>query len=232
MKSLDLAICIPTRGTLFTAVIQSVQANIRESHLRTEVFVTNGEPTPEVFNQLVHTAKAHGAKAILFVEEDTVPPEECIDSMYKALFAGLEIGAVCVEYPVKGGWSTVVHLSHTGTILYCGLGCTMIKMSVFQGLSEPWIHNDLEFSLNKKQWQPVSSRNPYGLYDVLFFTRLRTNHFEIVQIPGKCSHLELFTPAEKEQNSSIHQIREKSDSILRSEIPIDPMLYWQEKGKL
>ena len=218
----DTIICMPSRGTIFTRVIERVCG------FHCPILFTSEVSTPQAFNDLVTLALSHHPQYIVFIEEDTVPPDGCIAMMKNVLESSLEIGAVCVEYPVKGGWSTVVHRSETGDILYCGLGCTMIRTEIFKKMKAPWFRADRLFSLNRKQWEPCDPTKQYGLYDVLFFTRMRKMGWKIAQISGRCEHVEIehtFTP---EQNGSVLSIKEKSLQIVRSQLPLDPVEYWEE----
>lgn len=228
MKTVDkLGILIPSRGQVFTRVMNRL---VKEYYpMPHRFYFTDRIATPEAFNILVDKALRHNCNYLLFIEEDTVPPKNFIQSMLDVLNTNSLCSAVAIEYPLLGGWSSIVHLKDTGDILYCGMGCTLMRADTFKSLTKPYFRSDLAFYLNENLWKRVNAQQQYGLYDVLLFSRLRKLGFQICQIPGICEHLMVDIPAKTQENGSTITIKNKADTIRRSELPTDISLYWKEE---
>lgn len=223
-----LAVCVPTRGTLFTRVINAIETEIAFSECSVSLFIEEGIQTPQVFNELIYTASKITPNYILFVEEDTVPPLGSLRSLLSAM-EDPQVGSACVQYPVQGDHSTVVHLRGSSEILYCGMGCTLIRYDVFKKMDDPWFRSDFAFQLSPDQeWKRVNPDKQYGLYDILFFTRMRKMGYRITQVPGECEHLQIVQSSTPSLNGSTHIITNKATECHRSELSVDPALFWSE----
>lgn len=217
-----IGLVCPTRGTIFTQVLESIEQ--LRARYGISLYLSDNLPTPDAFNVLTAKAIDDDMDYILYVEEDTVPPKHCIEKML-AVLDDTKVGAVAVPYFLGNGQSTIVRHAFTKEILYCGLGCTLIRTKTLLLLPQPWFRSDRAFRLNSKQWEYVDPTKQYGLYDVYFFSLLRKLGYSIKAVDLQARHIEIKVPATKEQNGSLHCIQEKNTQAVPSYISIDPKEY-------
>lgn len=214
---------LPTRATLFTEVLESIE---RERGVYgIALFPSHDLPVPDAFNILTEKALKSGCEYIWFIEEDTVPPKNCLSSMLRALDSNRNAGAAIVEYPLFGGHSTLVQNERTKENMWSGLGCTLIPSWIFREMKKPWFRSDLAFLINKEAWETVDPAKQYGLYDVRFFCEMRKLGYSIVQVPGVCRHLQLQKTGATQNNQATHVVSLKSEEIHPSYLSIDPKDY-------
>lgn len=195
-----MAILLATRGLVFTEVEEQID-NIQ---FLTDAIVlrTHNIKLPDAQNELVEKAlMITDIEYLLFIEEDTVPPRDAIIDLLKA-----NADIACIDYAING-WGCVTKSKKTNEILWCGLGCTLIKSKVFRSLEKPWFRTDKSFSLNEMKW--IDIPNKYGGQDIWFCHKARENGFIIVQIPGECRHLQIQHLGKSEVNNGLHFIIEK-----------------------
>lgn len=193
-----IAIVVPTRGMLFTEVAQAIQEITYT--VESIVLYTWDKVIPDAHNELAAQALALGASHILFVEEDTVPPRNAVIDMLRANAA-----IACIDYGVNGYSCTAK--TRQGDILWCGLGCTLIKKEVFEKLEKPWFRTDKVFRLNDRKW--IDNPSKYGGQDIWFSQKAREKGFDIVQVKGEARHLKLEELGRSEWNNGLHEISEK-----------------------
>lgn len=196
-----IAVVLPTRGLVFTEVEQALE-DLR-SKFDIKVYRSRDLPIPDGHNQLTQKALLDRPTHILFIEEDTVPTP---DSLEKLL--GLHADAACLDYGVSG-WGCVTR-NIEGKILWCGLGCTLVDVKVFDKLEYPYFRADKALRLNDWTWRDlpkdyVKNKN-YGGLDIWFFSKMREKGFTIQQAEGECKHLQLEKLGEKGINAGLHII--------------------------
>ncbi len=192
-----------TRGLLFTEVEDAVEKNIEGWPY--QIFRTTNLTIPDSQNYLVEQALKTDATHLLFVEEDTVMPDNAISDM---IF--LDADVACVDYGVAG-YSCLTKDKDTDEILWCGLGCTLIKREVFEKLEKPYFRSDKALLIN--DWPDFrwidAGKQAYGLQDIYFFMKAREKGIIIQQLPGECKHLQLDQLGQREINNGLHQISQK-----------------------
>jgi hypothetical protein len=203
---MSVAVILPTRGLVFIEVEEAIQQNLRGYDY--EVFRSFTLPIPECQNVLVQKALDAGAKYLWFVEEDTVPPERAFVEMVK-----VNADIACIDYAVQGT-SCTARDKETDELLWCGLGCTLVKREVFEAMDKPYFRTDMSLRLNdwankKNDWIPVPPHRQYGQQDVWFCRQAVEKGFAIVQVKGECRHLELVALGVREHNHGLHVIKEK-----------------------
>lgn len=201
-----ISVILPTRGIVFTEVEQSIEDNLKEYNHR--VYRSFTLPIPESENYLVDKALEDHPTYLLFVEEDTVLPEHAFVNMVKA-----NADIACIDYGVSG-WSCITRRKTTTEILWCGLGCTLVRREVFDKLDKPFFRTDLALRLNdwetnEKDWQEVPKEKQYGGQDIYFCCKAREKGFSIVQVDGECKHLKLKSIGQAGINSGLHVIEAK-----------------------
>jgi|SRR3990167_3039085 len=194
-----IGIILPTRGLLFSEVLEGVEKN--RKNYETELFISSNLPIPEAQNHLVAQALANSSITHLWmVEEDTVPFARALEKLLQS-----DEDIVAIDYGVAG-WSCITK-DKTGEILWVGLGCTLVKRTVFEGLEKPWFRTDKSLRLNDWQW--IDNPAKYGTLDIWFCTKAKEAGFKIKQIKGECKHLQFDEIGKKEHNDGIHKISQK-----------------------
>ena len=198
---MKIGIIVPTRGLVYSRVIEALEEE-RKGY-ETKIYISHNLPIPVGHNNLTKAALRDGMDVLFFVEEDTVPPARSIE---KLLAANNEIA--CIDYGVSG-WGCISR-NTKGEILWCGLGCTLIKKEVFEALEEPYFRTDKVLRLNDWTWQDLPpeyvENKAYGSLDIWFFTKAREKGFRIVQVEGEADHLQLIQLGDRGKNHGLHEI--------------------------
>lgn len=200
---IKIAVCLATRGLIFTEVEDALEKNLNGWPY--QLFRTKDLVIPESQNYLVDKALSTDATHLLFVEEDNVMPDNALVDMLN-----LNADVACIDYGVAG-YSCLTRDKRTGEILWCGLGCTLIKREVFEALEKPYFRSDKALLINhwpETQWVD-SGKQAYGLQDIWFFTHAREKGFTIKQASGESKHLQLDQLGRREINNGLHQISQK-----------------------
>jgi hypothetical protein len=192
-----ISIILPTRGLVFTEVVDAIGKNLEG--VDHKVYYSTNLPIPDGHNELVEKALKDNPTHLLFIEEDTVMPDGGFKRM---LDANADI--VCIDYGVEG-WGCVAK-NVEQEILWCGLGCTLVKREVFEKLDKPYFRTDILLRLNDMQWIPAGVHETYGGQDIYFCCQAKGKGFKIVQVDGECKHLKLERLGTKEVNHGIHII--------------------------
>jgi len=198
-----IGVILPSRGLIFAEVEDSISKNLEKYNHK--IYRSFNLPIPECQNMLVEQALADECKYLLFVEEDTVMPD---GAMERLLLADADIA--CIDYAVSG-YSCITRDKNTNEILWCGLGCTLVKPEVFSKLEKPYFRSDKVLLLNS--WPNVEWVNAgaqaYGGQDIYFCMMAREKGFRVKQVDGECKHLKLVELGRREINNGLHIIEAK-----------------------
>ena len=198
-----IGIVLCTRGLVFTETEIAISKNL--SKYNHKIYRSFNLTIPECQNALTEQALADGCDKLLYIEEDTVMPD---GAMERLLLADADIA--CVDYAVAG-YSCITKSKETDEILWCALGCTLIKAEVFSKLEKPYFRSDKVLLLNS--WPSVSWINAgaqaYGGQDIYFCMMAREKGFKITQVDGECDHLKLEALGRREINNGLHEIVRK-----------------------
>ncbi len=195
-----IGVVLPSRGLIFAEVMESLIENLQGYDYK--IYQSIGLGIPHGHNNATERALADGCSHIWFVEDDTVAPPDALGRMLHA-----EGDIVAIDYGVNG-WSCIARAKIDSEILWCGLGCTLVKRKVFEELERPYFRDDMQLRLNDWKWIPAP-KNRYGGQDIWFCCKAREKGFKIQQIQGECKHLKLDSLAPPEQNIGGHVISEK-----------------------
>lgn len=170
---------IPTRGLVHARTIES----LRENGI-TEFEVIYGYPLPESHNEAVKRTLTDYVEYVLFVEDDMEIPPHTIEKMVKC-----NAPIVVVPYPMDNGYSTVC--TKDGEVLWGGLGCTLIKQSVFRAIPEPWFEVNHSWRIEDPfELTRIENPNKYGGHDINFFLKAREYGFIASRLQGiEATHL-------------------------------------------
>lgn len=200
---IKIAVILTTRGLLYTEVMEAVLGNLKGfAHT---IYFSHDLVIPDSQNSLVGKALQDNPTHLWFVEEDTVPPTNALRDLLAQ-----DADVACIDYGV-GGYSCLTRDKNTSEILWCGLGCTLIKREVFEPLDKPYFRSDKALMLNfwpEVRWYDAGWQ-AYGLQDIWFFMHARERGFRIQQVPGECRHLQLEQLGQREINKGLHVIKQK-----------------------
>jgi hypothetical protein len=210
----SFAIATPSRGLVHSRTIEAVLANLATADIRgTGWFLTHDLPIPDCDEHVAELALASGAEAVWFIEEDVIPPTGALSA---SLDLSTEYPVVAIDYPVgdpADSWTCLQRDPVDGTILWCGLGCTLVRREVFETLARPWFstmfrwvdyHNGAGW---QKELAPESNDLRYGHQDIYFGFALREAGFRIGQVPGMtASHAYVAELGRQGTNVGAHKI--------------------------
>lgn len=199
-----MKVILPTRGLIYASTLKSLKDSEIEFK---DLIIIEGLPIPACFNTGVKEALKEVDSHILFMEEDMVLPDGALDKMVK-----MDKPVVCIDYALDNGYSTI--LRKNNEIWWCGLGCTLIKQSVFKYIPEPWF--DTSYSqriISHEPYEIEKVDNPakYGGQDINFFIKVRKAGFRIHQLPGfEAKHLRCSALKRGNYNQGVFEIEELS----------------------
>ncbi len=183
---MKIGVVLPTRGLVFTKVEQAIEEMRGDFDIR--VFRSRDLPIPNGHNELAKQALEEGYDWLFLIEEDTVPPKGALQKLL-----AVDSDIACIDYGVAG-WGCVTK-NPRGEILWCGLGCTLVKRKVFEKMTYPYFRADRTLRLNDWTWQELPEQyiktKQYGSLDIWFCDQARKLGFTITQVQGECEHLEL-----------------------------------------
>jgi len=194
-------VVLPTRGLVFTEVEEALERE-RVGH-DVKIFRSHNLRIPDGHNELTKQALLDNPDYLWYIEEDTVPPTGAL-----AHLLATDADISCIDYGVSG-WGCVTATSE-GKILWCGLGCTLVKAKVFENWEAPWFRTDKTLRLNDWTWQElpkdyIENKN-YGGLDIWFCCEARRRGFTIGQVEGECDHLRLENIGQVGVNGGLHTI--------------------------
>lgn len=203
-----IAVALATRGLVFTEVESALDLELEklfiEKQINSYIYRTWTKTIPDAPNYLVEEVLTiKDLTHIWFIEEDTVPPENSLQDLLKE-----DADIACIDYGVNG-WSCTARDKKTSEILWCGLGCTLVKREVFDKLEYPYFRTDKSLRLNDWVWIDNPSKSAYGGHDIWFCTKAREAGFHIAQVAGECRHLRLEKLGTPEINKGLHTIVQK-----------------------
>ena len=176
--------------------------------MKIKVYRSHEKKIPDGINELTQRALDDGASDLFFIEEDTVPPEGVLKEL---LCAKEEVSFV--DYSVAG-WSCSMFEESRKEYIWCGLGCTMVKRSVFEKLYKPYFRTDKKFRLNDLVWLDIDRpEKAYVGHDIWFFLNSYKMGVKFKKIEGECRHLGLKSLGQSEINNGLHSIFEKQKIV-------------------
>lgn len=212
-----IGIVLPTRGLVFSQVLEAIEREREGQNVK--LYLSHDLSIPDGHNQLVKEALLDGCEHIWLIEEDTIPPPGALKRLYSA-----KKDIACIDYAVSG-WGCVTR-NQNNEILWCGLGCTMVKRKVFEAMEYPYFRVDKSLRLNDWRWidlpKDYLDNKNYGSLDIWFCTQARRLGFTIHQMEGECVHLELKRLGKRGANHGLHLIENRpriiNKQILNNEL--------------
>lgn len=194
---MNIQTVIPTRGMICAETIRGLNKNNLDGFL-----TIIGLPIPDAQNEAVRRALKNKPSHILFIEDDTVIPDGALEKMLE-----MDEDIVTVEYPMDNGYSTIT--KQGDEILWCGLGCTLIKKEVFDKVSQPYFETNYSWRIHTPfRLERISNPSKYGGQDINFFMKCRKQGIRIAQLEGfEAKHLRV-NLERKQSNKGQYEIKE------------------------
>ena len=226
----SFVVVTPSRGLVHSRTVESVMANVADAQAAGHEFrgwrLSHALPIPDCHQDVAEQGLATGADALWFVEEDVIPPAGALLALFDALRA-YEVAAI--DYPVWNGgkhWSCICRSRDggpnerpsTGPIRYTGLGCTLVRRSLFGRLNPPWFRSDMQFQIlrvgNTTELVQKPVAYEYGGQDIYFAYRALEAGMTIGEVPMTAGHARVAEMGKRGTNHGCHTI-ETIDTIER-----------------
>jgi hypothetical protein len=193
-------VCVlPTRGLVYANTVKGLFNNQFN-----DLIVVSGRPMPDCFNEGISKALLVDCEYIWMVEEDNELPKGILEKMLKE-----KKDIVTIDYNVGGGVSHIQR-DEGGEIIWCGVGCTLIKRKVFETIPQPWFKVDVYQDQKTGEWHKWPDHQipkKFGGHDVWFFTQARNYGFKINVLDGvKGLHFRAKEITKREMNQGSYTI--------------------------
>lgn len=216
-----IAILTPSRGLIHSRTLEAVLANMA-GRSYAGWCLTHDLPIPDCHNAVVEQAMRTDANLFWFVEEDMIPPPDALSALLSKVNEGC--GMAIVDYPVgeKPSQNCAIHEAYmrgeddpTGALIWCGMGCTLIRREVFERMERPWFRTDktiqyIRFGSSKLTDLKIIDREvPYGGQDIWFghqATRLGYSIGCVSSDRMTCGHAKLRQRGPEQTNNGAHTI--------------------------
>lgn len=215
-----IAICLPSRGLVYSKTMQSViegMQALNQIGIATKYFCSHDLPIPDSHNYCVETALQDPAvDKIFIIEEDMY----IFPDAFVAL-ATSEFDIASLQYNDKNGSPFgIVHKNEAGEVIWTGVGAVTIKREVFEKLGVPYFKTHPRYGVKKKQnengvyvseFYELEGSDPYayGGLDINFYTRARVLGYKINILPEyKAHHFALVKLGPEADNNGCHLIRQ------------------------
>jgi len=205
-KGLDtrgrIAIAICSRGLIHSRTMEAIDEAIYRAALpRARKFYTHDLSIPDAQNEVTERALAWSPEYLLFVEEDNGVPIDVFDRFTDA-------DVQFVDYPLHNGQHA--YERENGRVVFCGMGCLLVRSTVFDRLSRPWFRADLAFAkASNGRLIPNGENlgNVYGKQDIYFSWNLQNAGIDISVVEGcVADHYKVLGYGESGSNAGAHRI--------------------------
>jgi hypothetical protein len=182
--------------------MEAVEDLRRNTSTETRMLITHDLPIPDAQNEITSRALALGCSAILYIEEDVIPPEDFLDHATADMVQ-------TVDYALEGG-NHSVHLDDNNDVIFCGMGCLLVAADVFRKLPRPWFHTKSHTTIrdgHKELLVPQSELKHYGGQEVALCFALQQAGIPIHLLTElRAKHLRVKRMGTPKQNDGCHEI--------------------------
>jgi glycosyltransferase involved in cell wall biosynthesis len=190
-NTVKILAAIPTSDVVRHGVFYDCFAQVKWPNSHCIISYSRGQSPAAGRNILIRQAKEKGVDYIFFIDDDVILPPDVVERLLshdKDIVTGLYLHRPFPHRPIlfdrvgesgRVGYKLLTDDVPEGLIKIknCGLGCVMIKMSVFDKLKEPYITLG---QLDPENWCD----------DIKFFNDCRDVGFDIwCDTSVKCGHL-------------------------------------------
>lgn len=185
---------------MFSKTIEATDINMRAADGVWRREFTHDKAIPDAQNEIVEKALVYDPKWLWFVEEDIQPPD---NALVRMLEYGTTHSVITTRYRLKGG--SQCGAESMGKVSFTGIGCTLIRASVFRRIGIPYFFtgNIYNTDLKKVGVDPTL----YGQQDVYFFARLKEVGIPVFIISDfSPNHLRVAEYGDIRNNKGFHRI--------------------------
>ena len=159
-----IAVVLASRGLVHSRTMQDILANVGDER-EVGFYFSHGNPIPDCQNIIIEEALEDKPDYIFMVEDDQQLPHGILKELMET-----DADIAVADYPVRGNKHSVTYMH--GDFQYAGLGCVLIKPSVFERLSKPYFRTDTEYVVQDGELTPTQAvMGNHGLSDVDFWQR-------------------------------------------------------------
>ena len=211
MKSVKLAILLPSRGLVFSKTVEELLREVAPYNHK--IFWSHGRPIPDCFEiPTQEILKDKSFTHLLTVEEDMIIPEGTLRDAIEA-----DKPVVAYDYPVTGSNGGTILYDIDGSAYFSGCGFLLVDMNIVRRLKPPIWRVDIEW--NMKQFNNryrfdiklVDDKKNYGQQDIAFGLRLYYNNTPIYVMPKTIGQRKLEKRGKGRTNKGAHEIIEYMD---------------------
>jgi hypothetical protein len=212
-----LTLCIPSRGLLHSRTIEAVDKaliysgyQLRDLGLTWDRYISNDKPIPDAQNYVIEQALFSGADFIWMIEEDIKPEENTLSVLWEEL-QRLGLDFIAAKYKLKSLQDSFA-LSSAGKMLYSGIGCCLMRATLFNSLQRPWFQTNKNYTYTSdsevlKQSGP-RFESEYGGQDIDFFAKLNNAKVKFGLSDHWVKHLVVKEYGQPNTNQGCHLILE------------------------
>lgn len=210
MNDIKIAVILPSRGLVFSRTADELLQNLTGYDY--DIFFAHGLPIPLCFNKPLKTIlnASNDYSHVWLVEDDMCLPDGTLDSLLL-----LDSPVATMDYPVTKSGQGAVFSDKERRVIFCGTGCTLVKIEAFDELSEPYFRTDIRWTATNYgdfiRLTAMKIDNPslpgYGLHDTNFGIKLWQAGIPI-SVAGRVGQRKLIKLGEAGTNEGAHQIEE------------------------
>lgn len=206
VKTLKIAIILPSRGLIFSQTADEILQNVQQ--IPHKFFFSHRRPLPECFEKPTNRALLDDSITHLwFVEEDMVIPPGTLKRMIEE-----DANAVTCDYPVTKDGRGSVFYDNGGQVVFCGTGCLLIKREVFDNIKAPYFTDKIRWTMLNygESVKMIGVKNKrtegYGLHDITFCVKLWKTGVLIRVLDLKLGQRRLVSLGKAGTNDGAHNI--------------------------
>jgi len=185
---------LPTRGFVLTEVQMALDREFSLNHQIPITLYTHDMPLPVSRNYLIESALKLEWDSILLLDDDVILPEGALKELID-----LNADVAVMDYPLRtlknGKRQGTAVTDKDGSLVWAGLGSTLVKRKVFEKLSQPWfvftnhkISRDNEGRIGFFAGQQQENNTFSGGEDVQFFLNCRREGFTMKTTKSIAQH--------------------------------------------
>jgi len=203
------AVVTPSRGLIHSRTVEAVLGQAA-AHENVGWYFTHDLPIPECHERVTEMGLRSGADALWFIEEDVIPP---LDALAESMILLRSFDAVAVDYPVgsvREAWGCAVR-DDDAHVLWCGLGCTLVRAEVFRKVPRPWFSTDARYVHKDGEWKALPVTAPHaerwGQQDIHFGIEMARLGLHIGVVPGMIAgHAHVEQMGKEGSNVGFHEV--------------------------
>jgi hypothetical protein len=206
---IKVAVIIPSRGLMFSRTAEEIVKNTQG--VPHQKFFAHKLPIPDCFEwPTIKALKDPTITHLWYVEDDMILPHDLLRIMLNE-----EADVVTCDYPVNKAGQGAVFTAKDGTVIFGGLGSTLIRRQVMDRLKPHYFRTDVKWkptnfgtSIMFSAFEGEPKEDEYGYQDVNFYMKLHQVDATFSLLPIKLGQRKLVALGKPGTNDGAHQIEE------------------------